>query len=355
MKSEPGVLVTPVRGGSSDVEYPQADVDAVKSGSHIAVLDGWRGISILLVLVTHLLPLGPKAWKLNYASGVMGMALFFILSGFLITSFLLKEKSIAQFLTRRFFRIIPLAWLYLAVALLIAGASPDVWLSHFLFYANLPPQDLVPLTAHMWSVCLEVQFYVGIAILVAVLGTRGLILIPLLCIVFTLVRVMNEVYASSVTYYRFDEILAGCLLALAYEGRFGQGAIRFMRAAPQPLIVPLLVLSCFLQGEWTNYFRPYFAALLVGSTLLHSDGRLARSLSNRVLAYIASVSYALYVIHPLLGASWLGSGNSLEKYAKRPLLFAALFLVAHISTYSYERPWIAFGKKLAGRFRVSSK
>ena len=74
------------------------------------MLDGWRGISILLVLLAHLMPLGPKAWRLNETAGPLGMALFFTLSGFLITRFLLRNDSIAEFLIHRFFRIVPLAW-----------------------------------------------------------------------------------------------------------------------------------------------------------------------------------------------------------------------------------------------------
>ena len=93
------------------------------SGAHLTVLDGWRGLSILLVLAAHLFPLGQKAWQFNYGVGILGMVLFFTLSGFLITSFLLKKQSIPGFLIRRFFRIIPLAWLYLAVALAGQAAS----------------------------------------------------------------------------------------------------------------------------------------------------------------------------------------------------------------------------------------
>lgn len=348
MKDGHGLLVAG-DPGSAPSDRSLNGRDAARAGSHIAVLDGWRGISILLVLAAHLLPLGPKDWKLNHMTGVMGMVIFFILSGFLITTFLLREPSVGRFLTRRFFRIVPLAWAYLVLALLIVGADAGTWFSHFLFYANLPPQQLTPLTAHLWSVCLEVQFYVGIAMLVAVAGTRGLLLIPLLCVIFTLLRVVNEVYASSITYYRFDEILAGCLLALVWEGRLGQGMLRLVRSASPTLLVPLFVLSCVLQGEWTNYFRPYLAALLVGSTLVHSEGVLARWLNSRALAYVAGISYALYVIHPLLAASWLGSGSLLEKYAKRPLLFAALFLMAHLSTQSFERRWIDYGRKLSDR------
>lgn len=326
------------------------EAGTARSESHIAVLDGWRGISILLVLATHLLPLGPKDWRLNHASGVMGMAIFFILSGFLITTFLLRDPSVASFLARRFFRIVPLAWVYTTVAMVIIGANPVTWISHLLFFANLPPQTLTPLTLHLWSVCLEVQFYVGIALLVAVGGTRGLLLLPLACLGFTALRVANDVYASSITYYRFDEILAGCLLALAFEGRLGRGMQRLLQRMPPVVLLPLFILSSMEQGAWMNYLRPYLAALLVGSTLLR-PGILARCLDNRPLAYIAGISYALYVIHPLLAASWLGSGPVIEKYAKRPLLFAALFLIAHLSTHAFERRFIALGRRLSDRMR----
>ena len=146
--------------------------------ARLIALDGWRGLSILLVLAAHLLPLGPKAWHLNFASGVLGMSIFFTLSGFLITNFLLHRPSVVDFLIRRLFRIIPLAWLYLVIALSIAHAPTESWLAHFFFYANWPPMDFVNITSHFWSLCVEVQFYVGIAILFLLLRRRGLMLIP---------------------------------------------------------------------------------------------------------------------------------------------------------------------------------
>lgn len=314
---------------------------------HVEVLDGWRGASIVLVLAAHLLPIGPRAWQLNFATGVLGMAIFFTLSGFLITSFLLDEPPVLEFLARRFFRIVPLAFLYLAVALALSGASPDAWRAHFLFYANLPPKQLLPLTDHLWSVCVEVQFYLGAALLAAALGARGLLLLPLLCLAATLVRVLNDAHASTITYFRFDEILAGCTLALACHGWLGEKSARFVASIPQWPTLLLLGLSCLMQTEWLNYFRPYLAALLVGSTILNPGSALTGALTNRLLAYLAGISYALYVIHPMLALSWLGSGDIIEKYAKRPLLFAALFVLAHLSTYHYERRWVAFGKRIA--------
>ena len=102
------------------------------ASERLQVLDGWRGISILLVLAAHLLPLGPKAWALNETAGPMGMALFFTLSGFLITRFLLKHASIPDFLIRRTFRIVPLAWLSMIVAFPLAGVAGSDYLPNFL-------------------------------------------------------------------------------------------------------------------------------------------------------------------------------------------------------------------------------
>ena len=55
-------------------------------------LDGWRGLSILFVLAGHLLPLGPKSWQMNSSVAAAGMAVFFILSGFLITNILFRRE-----------------------------------------------------------------------------------------------------------------------------------------------------------------------------------------------------------------------------------------------------------------------
>jgi peptidoglycan/LPS O-acetylase OafA/YrhL len=156
---------------------------------------------------------------------------------------------------------------------------------------------------------------------------------------------------STITYFRIDDILAGCTLALAYHGRLGEWLPRRIGQIPQGMALILLFLSCLVQAEWLNYLRPYLAAALIGATIVNSRTAMTRLLDGRVLAYLAAISYALYVWHPLLAASWLGSGAIFEKYAKRPLLFAALLVLAHLSTYSYERRWIEFGRKLANCFR----
>src|SRR5690348_1409993 len=86
----------------------QKDSTEPQSAHRFAMLDGWRATSIVLVLGAHLLPIGPKSLKLNEAVAAMGMALFFTLSGFLITRFLAAEHATVRvFVIRRFFRIVP--------------------------------------------------------------------------------------------------------------------------------------------------------------------------------------------------------------------------------------------------------
>ncbi len=318
--------------------------------SRLGVLDGWRGVSILLVLAAHLLPLGPKAWQMNAAAGAMGMAIFFTLSGFLIANFLLRHDDVVDFLIRRFFRIVPLAWLYMVIALLVMQSDTEFWLANFFFYANWPPMWLGKANGHLWSLCVEVQFYAGIAMLVLLLRRQWLFLILPICIAVTMYRVVNGVHMAINTYYRVDEILAGSVLALIYNNRLGIAPAKLLaRLAQLPMLI-LLLAACHPDGGFMNYLRPYLAAGFVGATLFNRTTRIASAMDNRLLVYVATISYALYVVHPLLADTWLGSGEGILKYAKRPLLFGAVFLSAHFSTFYYEKRWIAFGKRLCTRW-----
>ncbi len=183
--------------------------------SRLSVLDGWRGISILAVLAGHLLPIGPKSLQLNATTATLGMVVFFTLSGFLITRFLMKNDDIRVFLVRQFCRVLPLAWLFMAIALTFFPSSNSTLASHFLFYANLPPISLTPVTAHLWSLCAEMQFYICIAVMVLLGGRHALYLLPLLCLTITLYRAWHGVHISIVTYFRIDEILQ-VALSLSY-------------------------------------------------------------------------------------------------------------------------------------------
>lgn len=325
------------------------DREALQPQSGLArlpMLDGWRGISILVVLAAHMLPLGPKRFGLNEAAGVFGMSLFFSLSGFLITSTLIHNPSVGNFFIRRLCRIVPLAWLYSLIVLPLEGASMGYYFATLLFYANVPPYWLLGLTGHLWSVCVEMQFYLFIAMLFALIGRKGLVLLAPLCVAITMGRIAHHTLVDVFTLFRVDEILAGACLALAYAGMLGKLGRDMLHRVNPWLVGGLLLVACHPLGGPLNYLRPYLAATLVGATIVQSERRLTRWLQTAWLAYVAEISYALYVIHPLTCAGWLGSGGKIAKYAKRPISFALTFGLAHLSTRYYESRWIAWGKRM---------
>ena len=114
-------------------------------------------------------------------------------------------------------------------------------------------------------------------------------------------------------------------------------------------MIALLALASHPSSGFVNYLRPYIAAALVGITLFDPPAWIAAVLRGRKLHYIATVSFALYVIHHLFMFTWLLEGDRWIRYLKRPLLFALTFALAHLSTFYYEQRWIEFGKRLSDK------
>ncbi len=321
------------------------------NGERLTVLDGWRAVSILAVLAGHLLPLSIIVPKANEAAGLFGMAVFFTLSGFLITRFLIERPDPRAFIIRRAFRILPLAWVGVLAAFVIDGGHGTMaqLAANVLFYANLPPIPLFNSGAHLWSLNVEVQFYVAIALAIAIFGRKALYALPLFGLAVTIARVATGAHYSIVTWFRIDEILAGALVALIWSGWFGARAKALLSNTNTWLAAIVALAVCYFVDTPLAYARPYAVALLVGSTLAGAPALLDKLLTSRPAAYIATISYALYVFHALLTSTWLGSGEDLERYLKRPLLFAATFALAHLSTYYFEKHFIDWGKALTRR------
>ena len=185
--------------------------------NHLPILDGWRALSILFVLAGHWLPLGPDNWQANASIAAAGMALFFCLSGFFITQFLYCGRRVGVFLIKRIFRIAPLAWAAITILVLANGASIYTGTTNFLFFANLPPSNLMTGGEHLWSLCVEFQFYIFMALLVLVGVQKTIFLVPALTITITLFRIYANETISIVTWHRVDEIFIGGCVALAWN------------------------------------------------------------------------------------------------------------------------------------------
>lgn len=319
--------------------------------NYIPILDGWRALSILFVLAGHWLPLGPSVWQLNASIASSGMALFFCLSGFLITQFLSNDPRVAPFLIKRIFRIVPLAWLAVTILVFFNEASDWSVFANYLFFANLISEPLLTGGEHLWSLFVEMQFYIFMALLVAILGKKAVFLIPLLTVMVTAFRIYAGETISIVTWHRVDEIFVGGCVALAW--------IHFkdnITALKIPTYLPLIFLALLLvvslpQLPLLGYLRPYAAAAAICTSLFAFPGCLYKLWTSRSAKYVARISYALYVFHGVLGVTALGGHDvsKIEKYLLRIPLAAITLILSHISTFYFEARAIRWGNQLAAK------
>lgn len=213
---------------------------------------------------------------------------------------------------------------------------------NYLFIANLPPTTLFHGGEHLWSLCVEMQFYVGVALIAEVFGPRGLCLLPLFSLSVTAIRIADGAGISIFTYERLDEILAGATFALIYY--------RWPRLTlPAWLTLSMFPLTLIASHEGTGYFmylRPYLAATMVGTSIYAAPVRMRQLFELPMTIYIAKISYGLYVLHGMFSATWLGTGSPLPRYAKRPLLVLTTFAAADFSYRYYETPARRWAQKL---------
>lgn len=310
---------------------------------HIAVLDGIRAISITAVLATHLIPIYAFGKHLNTSAGMFGMSLFFILSGFLVTTQGLKLPSAGAFAKRRLLRIVPAAWLCILVTTIFSeNINSQAVIRYLLFISNISPQMLPAPLDHFWSLCVEMHFYLIAGILLLFRSVKIWMALPLMLLAATIQRIYFHVDGTSFTLYRIDDILAGATLAIVLY--FKPKPLDCRQATADIICFVGLILLLlgslhepYIGENWLSYMRPYSAGLVAYILITKPNKYIETFLSHRYLKYLATISYALYIWHLPLAATWLGSGDILEKYAKRPFLFLVLFFVAHCSTFYFEK------------------
>jgi peptidoglycan/LPS O-acetylase OafA/YrhL len=317
----------------------------MEPADRLPVLDGLRAISILLVLAGHMLPLGPKFLELNHTAGAMGMSLFFALSGFLIASTLIHNSNVQEFLVRRLARIIPLAYAYTFFVFTFLVFDPDAifWTANFLL--NYFPQYMIDgYNNHLWSLCVEMHFYLAIALIILIAGQKGIWAVWPACLAITALKIMDGAYTSILTHQRVDEILIGACVATLYQSWWKDRA-RYATALVGLAGLLWLASASPYTGAF-QYLRPYATGALLSFVLCLGNTSLANVLGSRIMRYIAATSYALYVVHPLTIHGWWNQGSIIERYLlKRPISFAMTFAVAHLSTFYWERLWQQAARK----------
>jgi len=334
-------------------------------GRKLQALDGLRALAIILVFLHHMsghIPVvGRFTLGLNWFAdqGWLGVDLFFVLSGFLITGILLDTREannyFSGFYARRILRIFPLYYVVLTVVILVGkwiNSPPltatlplpqDRWLYYCyltnwlgLWKANYGPNYL----AHFWSLAVEEQFYLVWPLIVWLARPRAIPWVAGgLAAVAAVVRVIWVAHSGPqqaiawATICRLDELFAGALCAYLFRNParmlkvrkwlpgtaiLGIGSffviLSGMRFFPRPMMKWLYVFPSawhalndpalfFIECGGFVLLALGFAAIVLLAA--HTDGKktwMQKFLTSRVLAPIGAYSYGIYVFHvPILG------------------------------------------------------
>jgi peptidoglycan/LPS O-acetylase OafA/YrhL len=311
-------------------------------GQHFPVLDGVRGMAIVMVLCVHFIGDSPASTGLGRAMvklanyGIWGVDLFFVLSGFLITGLLYDAKGspryFRNFYVRRTLRIFPLYYAVLALLFVLLPLLPTpypaglaesarhqswLWLYASNVYLAIHRGWVLPYVGHFWSLAVEEQFYLLWPIVVLSFSRRSLLklCVAVTVLAFALRSALAFAGAGGVaqlvlTPCRLDALCVGGFLALAVRCAPLARVARMARRSLGPLLCSILLVSGWnaLQGSGASVLLPLrgtLIALTFGSVLAVSlDARTStawsRLLRSRVMCFLGTRSYGLYVFHGII-------------------------------------------------------
>ncbi|RPH68489.1 MAG: acyltransferase [Myxococcaceae bacterium] len=377
---------------------------------HLAGLDGVRGLAILMVMAVHFVGDAPANGPLQRlvvkaaSYGVLGVDLFFVLSGFLITGLLLEAKGqphyFRNFYARRTLRIFPLYYGVLAVLFLLLPAlvtpSPllevarrqQAWLWTYTtnFYIALTSSwASLTYVSHFWSLAIEEHFYLVWPLVVFSFSRPvlericvGVIVAGLALRLLLVAQGMSELSVSVLTPCRIDTLVVGALLAILVR-REELGARLLHRAGSLllGLLAAVLAISLFgvLTGLWLpvlHQLRGSLYALLFGALTLASlggssgGGRLGRLFRGRLLGFFGKYSYGLYVYHGLFTwyllevqanerlDRWFGGHDWLTLVARVVLGVGVSVVVAVLSYELMEKKFLGLKRYFESKPRKTS-
>ena len=286
------------------------------SGAHSTVyfyaLDGVRAFCVFIVILAHT---RNRPAILSHFPGFLGVDIFFVLSGFLITYLLRQEYSkirsinLRAFYLRRFFRIVPIYAVVLLTYVILCRfvGSAEKWttmkieLPYFLTFMNeYIPRSLAGATpfSYSWTLGIEEKFYLIWPVLFFVMfkstRLRNAISIGLYFILLAATPFIQGAARS------YSGLLVGCFLGILLTGPFAARYSEFMRRVPT--IVPLILFIfgfylAYLQ-YWLLFLFSWFTFCLVGELVL-KETWLSRFLSTRLLVWLGKRSYGMYLIQGL--------------------------------------------------------
>lgn len=290
----------------------------------IVQLDAIRGVAILIVIIHNQSTIYSSLHlQRAFANGWMGVDLFFVLSGFLITGILLDTKGsegyFKNFYARRCLRIWPLYYsliffMFVVVPLLRPSEANTVfeksspWWAYPLFVQNFliprPTNATGPL-AVTWSLAIEEQFYLIWPWVVRYSSTAQLrrIAISVICLspALRLYLSFHDIDLYTNVFCRLDGLMAGGLLALVVRAdNFSPSKFIQLAWISLAIAAPFAFATEALNARWIVFSLTTVAsASFVYLALFSPQKSLQRALTNRFLVYTGTISYGLYLLHKI--------------------------------------------------------
>jgi peptidoglycan/LPS O-acetylase OafA/YrhL len=297
-----------------------ADAPAVRRAADIPSLDGLRAISIVLVLAAHAICAGQHSFwfRALFLHAALGVRVFFVISGFLITGLLLKERdqsdsiSLRLFYIRRALRILPAFFLFVGcVALLsISGITfvpSGLWFYVFTYTVNYSPFGVWVL-GHLWSLSVEEQFYLLWPLIMKIARPRTCAVVAILAIAANpATHAVHRLSGMTLSSYGFalqcGPIAMGCLLAMKAR-TVRRWIVSSKLLSDGRSLVFTVILLALLDAIPNHFGAPsVFLEIVMNSLLTFCVARLVfiphgvagRVLNSAPFVLIGKLSYSLYL------------------------------------------------------------
>jgi peptidoglycan/LPS O-acetylase OafA/YrhL len=346
------------------------NIPSILNKSHYPSLNGLRGVSIILVVASHL-GISTNRYYAIVFNGELGVNIFFVLSGFLITTLCIKEKvttgniSLKNFYKRRILRIFPVAYLYIVVVVVLnfifklqisylSVLAAVFYISDLSYFRRVHfDWDL----GHFWSLSIEEQFYLTFPILLKkhfktyLLAILGIIfLLPIIILFQSIYSQINTGILYSDTHFliKFQAIAIGCLFSvLTFKTYFNINKL-------EKLIINLIAIFLIFYMHYDNFFsvRSVFidlaisllTGLLIVNNITPGTDYVYRFLNLKILNFIGILSYSIYIWQQL----FTSNDNRLPHFmVYKPFNMLFIIVVPCLSYYFYEK----FFLKLKAKYK----